>query len=46
MRIGMGYDVHKLVEGRDLILGGVKIPYEDVYKRQTIKSSSESSGTQ
>lgn len=28
MRIGMGYDVHKLVESRDLILGGVKIPYE------------------
>lgn len=28
MRIGMGYDVHKLVEGRDLILGGVNIPYE------------------
>ena len=28
MRIGMGYDVHKLVEGRDLILGGVKVPYE------------------
>ena len=28
MRIGMGYDVHKLVEGRDLILGGVSIPYE------------------
>lgn len=28
MRIGMGYDVHKLVEGRDLILGGVKIEYE------------------
>ena len=27
MRIGEGYDVHKLVEGRDLILGGVKIPY-------------------
>lgn len=27
MRIGMGYDVHKLVEGRDLILGGVKIPH-------------------
>ena len=25
MRIGMGYDVHKLVENRDLILGGVKI---------------------
>ena len=28
MRIGMGYDVHRLVEGRDLIVGGVKIPYE------------------
>lgn len=28
MRIGMGYDVHKLVEGRDMIIGGVKIPYE------------------
>ena len=28
MRVGMGYDVHKLVENRDLILGGVKIPYE------------------
>ena len=28
MRIGMGYDVHRLIEGRDLILGGVKIPYE------------------
>lgn len=28
MRIGMGYDVHRLVEERDLILGGVKIPYE------------------
>ena len=28
MRIGTGYDVHKLVEERDLILGGVKIPYE------------------
>ena len=28
MRIGMGYDVHKLVENRDLILGGVKIPYD------------------
>lgn len=27
MRVGMGYDVHRLVEGRDLILGGVKIPY-------------------
>ena len=28
MRIGMGYDVHRLVEGRDLIVGGVKIEYE------------------
>ena len=28
MRIGSGYDVHKLVEGRKLILGGVEIPYE------------------
>ena len=28
MRVGLGYDVHKLVEGRDLILGGVQIPYE------------------
>lgn len=28
MRIGHGYDVHKLVEDRELILGGVKIPFE------------------
>ena len=28
MRIGMGYDVHRLTEGRELILGGVTIPYE------------------
>ena len=28
MRIGMGYDVHRLVEGRKLILCGVEIPYE------------------
>lgn len=27
-RIGTGFDVHQLVEGRDLIIGGVKIPYE------------------
>lgn len=27
-RIGIGYDIHRLVENRDLILGGVKIPYE------------------
>ena len=28
MRVGMGYDVHRLVEGRDLVMGGVNIPYE------------------
>ncbi len=28
MRVGSGYDVHKLVEGRELILGGITIPYE------------------
>lgn len=28
MRIGQGYDVHRLVEGRKLILGGMEIPYE------------------
>lgn len=28
MRIGMGYDVHRLVEGRKLIIGGIDIPYE------------------
>ena len=28
MRIGQGYDVHRLVEGRRLILGGVEVPYE------------------
>jgi len=28
MRVGNGFDVHRLVPGRDLILGGVKIPYE------------------
>ncbi len=28
LRIGHGYDVHQLVEGRDCIIGGVKIPYE------------------
>jgi len=28
MRIGMGYDVHKVVEGRKMIIGGVEIPYE------------------
>ena len=28
LRIGNGYDVHKLAEGRKLIIGGVEIPYE------------------
>ncbi len=28
MRIGIGYDIHRLVEGRRLIIGGVEIPYE------------------
>lgn len=28
MRVGLGYDVHKLVEGRDLFLGGVKFDYD------------------
>lgn len=28
MRIGHGYDVHRLTEGRKLIIGGVDIPYE------------------
>eukprot|EP01049_Picozoa_sp_SAG25_P026462 SAG25_NODE_13183_length_270_cov_0.859649_2_plen_77_part_01 len=27
-RVGIGYDVHALVEGRDLIIGGVKLPFE------------------
>lgn len=28
MRIGLGYDVHKLIEGRSLIIGGVNVPHE------------------
>ncbi len=28
MRVGVGYDIHRLVEGRNLVLGGVTIPYE------------------
>ena len=31
IRVGQGYDVHQLVEGRDLILGGVNIPFEKAY---------------
>ena len=32
MRVGMGYDVHRLVEDRKLIIGGVEIPYGDIGK--------------
>lgn len=28
MRVGLGYDIHRLVAGRDLILGGIKIPFD------------------
>jgi len=28
MRVGIGYDIHRLEEGRELILGGVRIPYK------------------
>lgn len=28
MRVGIGYDVHRLIEGRPLIIGGVKVPYK------------------
>ena len=28
MRVGMGYDVHRLADNRKLIIGGVEIPYE------------------
>ena len=31
MRVGMGYDVHRLAEDRKMILGGVEIPYEKVF---------------
>lgn len=31
MRIGHGYDVHRLVAGRKLILGGVEVPFERVW---------------
>ena len=44
MRIGHGYDVHKLVEGRDLILGGVKIPYPIDNHRSTVQLISAVSG--
>ena len=35
MRVGMGYDVHRLVEDRPLILGGVEIPYEKGFEPLT-----------
>ena len=35
MRIGQGYDVHRLVEGRRLILGGVEIPFDSVSVKAT-----------
>ncbi len=28
LRVGIGYDIHKLVEGRELVIGGIKIPYD------------------
>ena len=36
MRIGHGYDVHRLTEGRKLILGGVDIPYEKGHSNITM----------
>ena len=30
-RVGNGYDIHKLVEGEKLVLGGVEIPYENSF---------------
>ena len=33
MRVGHGYDVHRLTEGRPLILGGVKVPYDRIRYR-------------
>ena len=30
MRVGFGYDSHRITEGRELILGGVKIPFENI----------------
>ena len=39
MRIGHGYDVHRLVEGRKLILGGVEIPYEKVPMAAPLKQA-------
>ena len=40
MRVGMGYDVHRLVEDRPLILGGVEIPYEKGFEPRLGISSS------
>ena len=35
IRVGFGFDVHQLVEGRDLWLGGVKLQYTKGLERQT-----------
>ena len=37
MKVGMGYDVHRLTENRNLILGGVKIPWERSEERRVGK---------
>ena len=39
MRVGMGYDVHKLVEGRDLILGGVNISRIQIHSTKEFRVS-------
>lgn len=39
-RVGSGYDVHELMEGRKLVLGGVTIPYEKVSKAILMQMSS------
>ena len=52
-RIGQGYDVHRLVEGRKCIIGGVEIPFEkgllghsdaDVHSSHTVKLQPKGSG--
>ena len=42
LRIGHGYDVHRLVEGRKLILGGVEIPWErGLLEQVNVKATTE-----
>ena len=36
-RIGLGYDIHRLIEGRELIIGGVKITHEKVYRYHPVQ---------